>query len=372
MVSYNHAAEKYSGTSISEIKQSVDYDPRKISWSDHLFTRVKRGLKASEKSGTPEVSLYKPFTKSWAFYSNHFNDRRGQLPRIFPNSTAENLVIQISGVGARAGFSVIMSDKMPALDTIEKGQCFPLYLYENIEFDDGLFAKSGSQNDELTRLEAITDEGLEHFISAYEENKITKKDLFYYIYGILHSPIFRKRFKNNLAKQLPRIPAVNKYEDFQAFSAAGRELAELHINYENAEPYPVTIKQGDLRTAVIEDPQNFYRVKKWAFGKAGKEKDKTTVIYNSNITIQNVPLEAYDYIVNGKSALEWVMARQVVSIDKYNPSKNKGSGIINDANDYANETMGNPAYPLELFQRLITVSLETMKIVRSLPELDID
>jgi predicted helicase len=158
---------------------------------------------------------------------------------------------------------------------------------------------------------------------------------------------------------------VKKAKDFWTFCQAGRTLGDLHVNYESADPYQVTIKQGDLRTAVIDDPKVFYRVKKWAFGKAGKEKDKSTVIYNSNITMENIPLEAYDYIVNGKPALEWVMERQVVKTDKK-------SGIVNDANDYANETMDNPAYPLELFQRVITVSLETMKIVRSLPKLDID
>ena len=127
---------------------------------------------------------------------------------------------------------------------------------------------------------------------------------------------------------------------------------------------PVTIKQGDLRLADIKNPEAFYRVTKWAFGKNGKEKDKTTVIYNANITMQDVPLEAYDYVVNGKPALEWVMERQVVKTDK-------DSGIVNDANDWAIETMGNPKYPLELFQRVVTVSLETQKIVAALPKLDI-
>jgi len=112
------------------------------------------------------------------------------------------------------------------------------------------------------------------------------------------------------------------------------------------------------------NPEKFYRVIKMKFGGKGKDKDRTTVIYNDNITMQNIPLEAYDYIVNGKPALEWVMERQVVKTDK-------DSGIVNDANDYANETVGDPKYPLELFQRVITVSLETMKIVKSLPALDI-
>ena len=129
----------------------------------------------------------------------------------------------------------------------------------------------------------------------------------------------------------------------------------------------VTFKEGDHRLIpeAEANPKEFYCVKKMKFGGKGKEKDRTTVIYNDRITMQNIPLEAYDYVVNGKPALEWVMERQVVKTDK-------DSGIVNDANDYANETVGNPRYPLELFQRVITVSLETMKIVNGLPDLDFD
>lgn len=139
------------------------------------------------------------------------------------------------------------------------------------------------------------------------------------------------------------------------------------MNFESVAPYIVTFKDGDhrLNSEAVADPKKFYRVKKMKFGGKGKAKDKTTVIYNENITIQNIPVDAYDYVVNGKPALEWVMERQVVKTDK-------ASGIVNDANDYANETIGDPKYPLELFQRLITVSLKTMKIVNSLPGLKID
>ena len=187
--------------------------------------------------------------------------------------------------------------------------------------------------------------------------------MFYYIYGLLHSPQYRDRFKNNLSKELPRIPAVKSFADFQAFSRAGRELGDLHINYEKADLYPITIAgEDDLLVEKTARPPEDYLVKKMKFG-AGK--DKTTVIYNAKITITGIPLDAYNYIVNGRSALEWVMDRQCVKTDK-------ASGIINDANDYANETMQNPAYPLQLFQRVITVSLKTMEIIRNLPDLDID
>ena len=139
-------------------------------------------------------------------------------------------------------------------------------------------------------------------------------------------------------------------------------MSNLHVNFENTEKYPIQIKQGDLRLSNIEDPQSFFRVERMRFP---NKNDLTTVFYNKNITIENIPRNAFEYIVSGKSALGWVMDRQSVKIDK-------ATGIVNDANDYANETMNNPAYPLELFQRVITVSLETMKIVKSLPKLDID
>ena len=196
------------------------------------------------------------------------------------------------------------------------------------------------------------------------ERRLPRRDIFYYVYGLLHSEDYRARFANNLSKELPRIPCVKAVEDFRAFRDAGPRLGDLHVNYESAEPYPVTIKQGDLRLATIDDPTSFFRVTKMKFGGRGRNKDKTTVVYNANITMENIPLEAYEYVVNGKPALEWVMERQVVKTDK-------ASGIVNDANRYAVETVGNPAYPLELFQRIITVSLETMKIVRGLPKLEI-
>lgn len=211
------------------------------------------------------------------------------------------------------------------------------------------------------RREAITDAGLQHFLRAYPGETITKEDLFYYIYGLLHSEDYRARYADNLAKELPRIPAVKSAADFWAFSRAGRVLGDLHVGYESVTPYPVEFKLAKPREEfTVAD----YRVTQMKFAKGtnGEKYDKTTVIYNPLITITGIPLAAYDYIVNGKSALEWVMERQAVTT-------HKDSGIVNDANDWAIETMGNPAYPLELFQQVITVSLETMKIVRGLPTL---
>lgn len=227
-------------------------------------------------------------------------------------------------------------------------------LFENIESEQ----KTTTQK--ITRRDGITDEGLTHFQSVYEE-KITKEDLFYYIYGLLHSPDYRERYADNLAKELPRIPRVKTAKDFFAFSNAGRALGELHVNYETVHMYEgVKIDTGEKELSDAD-----YRVEKMRYGKNGKEKDLTTLHYNNHITITGIPLTAYEYVVNGKPALDWVVERQCVKTDK-------DSGIVNDANDWAIETMGNPKYPLELFLRVITVSIETMKIVKSLPKLDID
>ncbi len=182
----------------------------------------------------------------------------------------------------------------------------------------------------------------------------------------MHSEDYRARYADNLSKELLRIPCVKTAEYFWKFTKAGRELGHLHVNYETVAPYPVSFKKGDPKLTDIFNPEQFYYVTKMKFAKVknSKEKDKSTVIYNSNIIMTDIPLKAYEYIVNGKPALEWVMERQCVKTDKK-------SGIVNDANCYAVKTIGNPAYPLELFQRGITVSLETMKIVRNLPTLEI-
>lgn len=349
-----------------DVGSFVESDKREISWSRGLKNALSRGNRAVFSMTSLQPALYRPFTPQWQYFDRRFNEIVYQMPRIFPNAEVENLVICMANTGARSGFGCLLSNRTVDFQFQDNGQCFPLYLYEETAADDGMFA-SGEHGPTLTRRDAITDKGLARFQTAYPGEEISKEDLFYYIYGLLHSPDYRERFKNNLAKALPRIPAVKAFADFAAFRDAGRALGDLHVNFESVEPYMVTFKEGthDLIPEAQDDPEKFYRVTKMKFGGKGKEKDKTTVIYNGNITMQNIPLEAYDYVVNGKPALEWVMERQVVKTDK-------ASGIVNDANDYANETVGDPRYPMELFQRVITVSLETMKIVNRLPVLEID
>jgi predicted helicase len=191
----------------------------------------------------------------------------------------------------------------------------------------------------------------------------SEEQLFFYIYGVLHSADYRARFAQNLRRELPRLPIPTEKNKFLAISEAGQRLSELHVNFTNVKKYDVTIEKTSVSVGSVDD-KSYYRVQRMRFAGTRGNEDKSTVIYNEHITIKNIPLEAYEYVVNGKPALEWVMERQCVKVDK-------DSGIVNDANDYANETMNNPAYPLELFQRVITVSLETMKIVKSLPKLDL-
>ena len=232
----------------------------------------------------------------------------------------------------------------------------------------------------LTRRHAITDEALAHFREPYGKDgeQIQKDDVFYFIYGLLHSDDYREKYADNLSKQLPRIPRPKTFADFCHFANAGLDLAELHLNYESVPCYDSVTLTGSigqklevLKDGIVVRPSFSGSLKnndKDAFMvakmKHPKKDEKETIIYNNGITVNNIPLEAYDYIVNGKSAIEWVMERQAITTDK-------NSGITNNANDYANETMNNPRYPLELLLRVITVSLETMKIVNNLPKLDV-
>jgi len=333
----------------------VNNDPSLISWNRSLKQDLLKGKSHQFEPRCLTISLYRPYTKQWLYFSRQLNDMVYQMPRIFPDSTAENRLIMIKQRWSGQGQLALMVNRIPDLQSDGGSQCFPLFLYDEAAqtSEDDLFAEQAESG--LRRREAITDAGLAHFHTAYPGEQISKEDLFYYVYGVLHSPDYRERFADNLSKELPRIPAVKKAADFWAFSKAGRALADLHLNYETVELYPLTIETKGTLT------NGDYRVEKMKFAKKG---DKTTVIYNHRITLKGIPEAAWDYVINGKAALDWVMERQAVRTDK-------ASGIVNDANDWAVETMGNPKYPLELFQRVVTVSLETQKIVKALPILDI-
>ncbi|MCB1066079.1 MAG: DEAD/DEAH box helicase [Verrucomicrobiae bacterium] len=361
-----------------KIDNFIDNDPTKIKWTRGLKNELAAGKQFEFEAACLTPGIYRPFNKQWLYFNRQFNEMVLQMPRFFPGFGSENIVMGFSSSESRSAFSVFITDHLASLHAVDMvgSQYFPLYLYEQTdEAREGeLFSEGASVSpNSYTRRDAITDAGLAHFQAAYPEqgegSAITKEDLFYYIYGLLHSPEYRSRYADNLGKELPRIPAVKQFADFRAFSQAGRELAHWHLDYETVAIHPgATLDSG--KTPLNALTPDDYRVTKMKFAKrkdpdTGKSvADKTTVIYNPKITIRNIPLEAYDYVVNGKPALEWVMERQAVTTDK-------ASGIVNDANLWATETMGNAKYPLELFLRVITVSLETMRIVNGLPKLEL-
>ena len=359
-------------------KDDLNLDPKKISWSSSLIADAKNRKQLSDYSF--RNAFYRPYFKQFAYFGESFVHRMGQMKEFFPTPESENLVICIKGIGDK-DFSCIITDKIPDLQVCFNGQCFPLYYYEELGEGD-MFASK----EKFVRKDAISDYILKQARAQYGDDKIGKEDLFYYVYGFLHSPDYRRAFSADLKKMLPRIPLVESASDFWAFGRAGRKLATLHLNYESAEPYPAFIVSSKASTSDLplfhgeaadariaygaEDPQTLYRVSQMRFAKKpGSDKngnskrtdDKSRIVYNEKLTIANVPAEAYEYVVNGKSAIEWLMERYAVSTDK-------ASGIANDPNDYAAEH-GDPAYIFNLVLRIITVSLETVKIVKALPKL---
>jgi predicted helicase len=275
------------------------------------------------------------------------------MPIIYPKANSNNVAICVTGIGATKDFSALVSNTLPDLEIVSKSQCFPLYTYQGTEPTPVELTLGDSEKD--GRRMNVSDFALKNYFSAYKDVRINKEDIFYYVYGVLHSPEYKRRFAADLSKMLPRIPFAN---DFWAFSKAGRKLADIHVNYETAKPYPVKEQRDEL----VLEAKKLYLVEKMRFGKIGKEVDKTIIQYNSHITLTGIPLPAYDYVVNGKPAIEWIM-------DRYQFSKDKDSQIVNDPNDWAREH-DDPQYILKLLKSLITVSLETMQIVNSLPLLN--
>ncbi|MBY4598934.1 DEAD/DEAH box helicase family protein [bacterium BD-1] len=338
----------------------VDRNKSKIKWTSDLLIALKKRRELVLDEGDLRVALYRPFQKQWAYFNKDLSWTRHLMPSLFPRSDSENLLICVTGVGARTGFSVLITDHVPELHTLDTAQCFPRYRYEQTKAKGGDLLGSGS---EPIKVDAISDVRHQEFQRCFG-HEVTKDDIFYYVYGVLHSREYREKFASNLTKELPRIPLVKSKEAFKEFTASGRQLAALHLNYEDAPKFPLVVHvQG------APEPVD-YRVRKMRFSKRKDSEtgkmlpDRSAVIYNESISLAGIPDEAWDYVINGKPALEWVMERQSVREDK-------DSGILNDANDWAIETIRNPKYPLELFQRVVTVSLETQKIVACLPPLDV-
>ena len=365
---YNREVQRYQNACANKPKEQwpkvedfVDSDQRLISWTSSLLPHLQKGRRAEFNGSAVTKSMYRPYVKAWLYFDRMMIHRPYLMPRLFPSVKHKNIVISASGVGASKAFSSLVSDNPPDLHMHSNSQCFPLYWYEKIEKEDktkpgqigGFFDAPKETPDAhgYVRRDAITDWALDEYRNHYSDTSISKEDIFYYVYGVLHSPEYKQQFASDLKKMLPRIPFV---KDFQAFSKAGRDLAQWHLNYETVEPYPL---EEQTKRLVMEVGD--YGVKKMVFGKKDGKPDKSVIVYNGNVTLSGIPLEAYEYIVNGKSALDWIMERYAVT-------KDKDSGIANDPNAWSDD----PRYIIDLVKRIVTVSLATVDIVNKLPSIE--
>lgn len=340
----------------------LNYDETRISWTSSLINKVLNGISINSEHNF-SIGLYRPFCKEITYRGTDLIHRIGQMKQFFPNSEHKNLVICVSGLGGNKENSAYISNCIVDLNCLDAGtQCFPLYWYEEEQQTyqtGGMDNMFESPESSYIQREGITDWILTAARKQYGY-KVTKEDIFYYVYGLLHSPDYRTTFATDLKKSLPRLPLVEKAGDFWAFSKAGRELADLHLNYETIEPYRKCIVS--FAPLTNKGDKMDYHVEKMRFGKIdSKTSDKSVIHYNNAITITDIPAEAYEYVVNGKSAIEWIMERYTITTDKK-------SGITNDPNDWAREH-NDEKYILNLLLRVINVSVQTVEIVRRLPKL---
>ena len=321
----------------ANIDSFVVYDDKAIKWSSGLKANLKRGQVAAFDEERIRLSLYRPYTKSNLYFDRVLNDRVLVFPSIFPmpNTELENQVIIVSDHGFRAGFSTLVSNLIPdhhTLATNDAFQCFPFYTYD----EDG-----------TNRRENITDWALGQFRAHYRDDTITKRDIFHYVYALLHHPEYRERYAANLKRDLPRLPYA---PDFRGFANAGARLAEIHVGYEDVDEYRGG--NGAPALKLIETPDMPLN---WRVDKMKLSKDKTQLKYNDYLTLDGIPSRAFGYRLGSRSALEWV-------IDQYRVKTDKRSGIVNDPN-----RDDDPQYIIRLIGKVISVSLETVEIVESLP-----
>lgn len=373
-----------------DVRDFISADATRIKWDSALYADMKNEKKLTVDNSCFIQAIYRPYFKQNLYFNKDLNWSRCLQPLFFPNSQYYNLVICINGTGTNKDFCTLISDCVFDRQTLANNQCFPLYWYEENKNPQASLFDDAEANRYIRR-DGITDWILKEIRNSFGETKaITKEHIFYYVYGLLHSKQYRERFADDLKKSLPRIPIVDNVQDFMAFYKAGKTLADLHLNYEQgintsateqgAGTYSEMSAQAQSTLGVIvtgdidiwqnewtEETYQYFAVEKMRFAKVRDENgkliaDKTRIIYNSHITIENIPLKAYEYIVNGKSAIEWIIERYAVTIDK-------ASQIKNDPNAWSREHE-QPRYILDLLLSVIMLSCQTVDIVNTLPKLN--
>ena len=377
---YNDHVRRYQrlGKRKPKIDDFVDNDVMRIGWSSSLKKYLERGVEIQLRETAVRTSLYRPFCARLVYFDAHLNHRVGIFPEAFPNDNVPNQVIWAK-VGGDWPVFALMSDRICDLMPQGGSQCFPLFIYS----EDG-----------KERRDNITPEACTSFQVFYADSTITRADIFHYVYAVLHHPTYRTRYAENLKRDLPRIPFVGVPERrspdrpvrkdksyaepefgvpglftlgtvdkmkgggkpshnpeasaklFYAFSNAGKKLADLHVNYESA-------KEFSLRRRENKEFKLDWRVESMKLSK-----DKETLFYNDFLTLSGIPPEVSDYRLGNRSALEWV-------IDQYRVTRDEKGKIASDPNRLDDEQ-----YILRLIGQVITVSVETIKIINNLPSLE--
>ena len=330
-------------------------------WDLSAEQRAIRGLLAEVQPLGFRSAIYRPFFRQHYYMDPVLTSARSQIPKYFPTPYIRNPAILVErGLSAPGRTIAILATDTVSDNKVGAGasgravQVLPRYTYDETPDPSQSSMLPEEQNN---RRDNITDEALNAYRARYGE-WVTKDHIFSYVYGILHSPDYRERYTDDLARLLPRIPEVATADAFRAFSEAGQRLLDLHIGYETAKPYPL---EERLAPGAPDGPER-YRVLKMRWGTSGKETDRSMIVCNDWITLAGIPDEAHEYIVGPRSALAWLL-------DRYQVKSDKDSGIVNDPNDWGTE-IGNPRYIIDLVKRVTTVSVETMAIVRALPPLE--
>ncbi|GAA9724144.1 hypothetical protein VN0039_09790 [Helicobacter pylori] len=306
--------------------QEITTDKTKIAWTDSLKNHLIKNTNLQESSEKRvRLSLYRPFNKQWLYWDKDLINRQRRFSKIFPDKSAHNVVIN-TGVGNGKDFSALVSDFISDFSLISPNQAYPLYYYDDLG----------------NRYNAISGYAFNLFRRHYKDNAIVEEEIFYYIYAIFHHKGYLEKYKNSLAKEAPRIALS---EDFKELSVLGKELAKLHLNYESGEMH-TSVEYNLLENAEVE---GYYDVVKMT-----KKGDR--IIYNNHITITQIPKKAFDYVVNGKSAIDWV-------IERYSITTDKDSLIENNPNDYA-----GGKYIFELLCRVIKLSEKSVDLIEKISE----
>ena len=373
-------------------------DPTKFSWNRADKANVKRRRTYDLNMGRLYTSTYRPFVKQHVYFDRQLNDMVYGLYDCFPTPGHDNIgFIAIAPRADIGGFAVLAVNSLPDLSFYTyTGQFFPRWTWEpacgrhvaesgmldlsggtDMEESDTAVGQEGEVLGGYRRVDNITDATLRSYQAAYGP-EVTKDDVFYYVYSLLHSPEYRTRYGADLKKSLPHIPLVSSREDFVAFTTAGRGLADLHLDYESVEPTPLRLVVDgqevpwDLRETISP---SLLQVEKMRYARVRRdgrlEDDKTSIVYNEHVTISGIPAQAQDYLLGSRSGLDWLL-------DRYRVNTHKASGIVNDPNDWMAEGAGGgptasaqPLYLLDLIARITTVSIQTQEIVSSLPTLSV-